>query len=876
MADIIVPPTIEKIKVATDFIRESSLFVEARYAWIRPLVEKVLSDTFVRADIKATIDSLFPAAELPKQTTTCPTAEQPPIPDQKNEALSLSRIKSIDLITNFGLLSRDKPIQLNEKDNLNIFYGQNGSGKSSLYLALCKTLGRTNKKVIPNIYTEEESAVCSIKYADGGGEERELEWKQGQENPIMPAMIFDSAVCTYLVRDDQENHFKLAHLKIQYFEFLQQRYAELDEALKERLKAGEEKLGSLEEILKVKVPHLFNPPISFAQDSIEEASFTDEESAKLIGLKKDIGTASQGAGGAILKNVQNAILKIEEVLKAFAFLDKTDPKKAVWKSRYVSDYFENINLAVETYNANKRALTAEGDISKHISASWINDELWLEFINKSFLFLDSLTAEERNKYEDETCLYCQQLLSSENAKSLMVAYKKIQDARKKTTEAEKRIIQARIAEIQSSIDLLDKIESINAVIEPELNEIRGKAEKILIEKKQIIDCLKSYKECLAKQTAISASTVFLEATETLLRYYSVLYNDFLKKAKDIASLVENSESRVASLMEAVAVLEKTKSLHDNKTNLLLYLQIQSSIVEIESKIKDVAAAKKTTSSLATKFSNDSQLKEFGAKLKQEYEDLGFTPSDKWKLSSKTSGETNKRVYNLGNWRLAEIFSEGEQKIHALADFFAQAEIDKFKGVYIFDDPVNSLDEIYIDAVASRIRKLTESGNQVIVFTHNLIFLNCLIKQGKSRINELFRYKTLITILENVKPDDPDSTRAAKLKKMKDELKEFDEAAKKGIKPSEIALGRVYDLMSGYIEDYVEKEILKGVVGRYRPNLRMEPLAELKKIDPDKIDKASTIYSRTSRYGTRHSKVEGAPKPTIEQLQKDFEQLETLK
>ena len=50
----------------------------------------------------------------------------------------------------------------------------------------------------------------------------------------------------------------------------------------------------------------------------------------------------------------------------------------------------------------------------------------------------------------------------------------------------------------------------------------------------------------------------------------------------------------------------------------------------------------------------------------------------------------------------QVFSVKEKKIHALADFFAQAELRQFKGVYIFDDPVNSLDQEKMEYVTQRI------------------------------------------------------------------------------------------------------------------------------------------------------------------------------
>ena len=139
---------------------------------------------------------------------------------------------------------------------------------------------------------------------------------------------------------------------------------------------------------------------------------------------------------------------------------------------------------------------------------------------------------------------------------------------------------------------------------------------------------------------------------------------------------------------------------------------------------------------------------------------------------------------------------------------------------------------------------------------------------------LSRYKAAVFIEDNIKLDDPSTMIKAKLKIIKERLLDFDQKAQKGVSVLDVELGQTYDLMSGCIEDYVEKEILKGIIGRYRPNIRMESISDLKSIDQQKIDNAANIYGKTSRYGTRHSQPEGAPRPSLEQLQKDFQQLET--
>ena len=74
---------------------------------------------------------------------------------------------------------------------------------------------------------------------------------------------------------------------------------------------------------------------------------------------------------------------------------------------------------------------------------------------------------------------------------------------------------------------------------------------------------------------------------------------------------------------------------------------------------------------------------------------------------------------------AAILSEGEQKVIALADFISEMQLSEVNRGIIFDDPVNSLDEGRKKDIASRLIRESVS-KQVIVFTHDLIFVSNLI------------------------------------------------------------------------------------------------------------------------------------------------------
>jgi hypothetical protein len=71
---------------------------------------------------------------------------------------------------------------------------------------------------------------------------------------------------------------------------------------------------------------------------------------------------------------------------------------------------------------------------------------------------------------------------------------------------------------------------------------------------------------------------------------------------------------------------------------------------------------------------------------------------------------------------SSVLSEGEQRAVALAAFLSELKMYSGKDSIIIDDPVSSLDHIRRSKVAARL--IAEAkGRQVIVFTHDLVFLS---------------------------------------------------------------------------------------------------------------------------------------------------------
>ncbi len=103
-------------------------------------------------------------------------------------------------------------------------------------------------------------------------------------------------------------------------------------------------------------------------------------------------------------------------------------------------------------------------------------------------------------------------------------------------------------------------------------------------------------------------------------------------------------------------------------------------------------------------------------------------------------------HHIAGQRIEAVLSEGEQRIHALALFFAELETCE-QQVIVFDDPISSFDYNYIGNYCNRLRDLIQAhpNRQIIVLTHNWeFFVQIQTTLNRARLNN----HMAVHVLEN--------------------------------------------------------------------------------------------------------------------------------
>lgn len=233
-----------------------------------------------------------------------------------------------------------------------------------------------------------------------------------------------------------------------------------------------------------------------------------------------------------------------------------------------------------------------------------------------------------------------------------------------------------------------------------------------------------------------------------------------------------------------------------------------------------------------------------------------------------------------NHRLGEVLSEGEQKVIALADFLAEVSMRPSSAPIILDDPITSLDARRADEVAERIVNLS-ADHQAIVFTHHLYFATKLLDafDQSSRRSQCSFYEVLAEdnkvglVLRGSHPR-MDTVRAF-TGRINEALQ--DARAASGTARSDL-IATAYGHMRGWIEAFIEDELLQGSVKRHRANISIDALSRVNGTAVDEsVRIIQPIFDRACdrMWPHAHTADQLQARPTIDEVDEDWRTLKAV-
>ena len=348
--------------------------------------------------------------------------------------------------------------------------------------------------------------------------------------------------------------------------------------------------------------------------------------------------------------------------------------------------------------------------------------------------------------------------------------------------------------------------------------------------------------------------------------------DLETKQKDLEIALE--DERRSILQKQLFDLQYHKWLFDNKTH------IENEIDKLKERQKLVDTKPFLTTNRITSEANhlanvvitDAYIERFANELNklapQIKVKLEKAPSQKGSTPYKVMVDTESSI----KCKPEDILSEGEQRIVALAAFFADATGRETETPIIIDDPISSLDINYERTATNRIVELA-LDRQIIVFTHRISMLtgiketchsfgvqykenyirSTLNGKGVSDFTDVYR-GSIKAHLKGIK------TRIVEIKKMDPDSADYTDAIGKQCREFRIC-----------VERSVEDILLQGMVRRFERNIITK--GKVTKLPRMTMDDCKIVDSMMSKYSfTEHSQPIDSPpvQISIEELSCDID------
>lgn len=769
---------------------------------------------------------------------------------------------SLSNIEGVNALAENQSIELTE--NLTIIYGSNGAGKSG-YVRLLKNVfySKDREPIEPNIhldnghkpikaefqFTTDEGAL-PLKYPDDVG--------NGVFNQFA---VFDGEIGRRHLKNRNDFKFRPAGLRL--FNEFNTALENLNNRLFTEIRTknianpfADEDIFQGESEIKTFLSSLSHN--SNLEDLKKHLPFTEEEKTKKAEIEKkyDDLKISLSQKDKALKELRNIKIQLAARKKNLETIN-------LW---FTPNQLSTVKNSIADCKSKEDTAQKEGvEKFKTDKVKNIGFPEWKQFIEAAEKYA---TTQKENGVEypeiGDSCLLCQQPINEDAPKILIASYWAYI---KSVAEQEAKTAKENLDKIKKGYEGLNLNQfSDTDTLKVWLNE---KYETDLTQLKQGLEKQKTLAEKIVanitardskEETEFQLDLTGLEKIETEID-------------KDIKAFEEDEQNIVlAELLKQKTYLAHKEKLALRFTDIenlhknLIWVNKANQFNKKGYKTQSTNAEKR----LSKQYFNADYIKSFNEECEKLEGNFGI------EIDAKSEDAQSNRQLFLKGKDPSSILSEGEQKVIALADFFAETNITSINKGVVFDDPVTSLDEERKKVIAKRICELSQS-KQVLVFTHDLVFVSALINYCTD-----FQIPYRCHSIDNIEEPGkiyPDNTPSHEAKyKTSAEARRYIKLAKDTepeIREAFIKSGFAA-LRSSY-EAFVIFELFCGAVKRFDDRVSIDSLKGLH-VDDSLVKEIMDNFKLCCRYmeGHIHSDKYLAAKPQLKHLQEEADRFDTMR
>ena len=778
-------------------------------AWVRYIVGEVLSSKqYVDSPV---LDKAYDYLLLEKELKD---GSRPWVPllrvsGEREEAVQTLQLIRLGDIDGVNALTPGQEIVFHPR--LTLLFGENAAGKSG-YVRVLKRLAavRSPERVLPNLLAggDDKPQGASVTY-NLDGDERTHQWKgEAGVPPFTRLTVFDAKAVsvhldedlTYVYTPQDLALFRIIHDAIDY---LRQR---LDERIKALLPRRNPFASFFTRGTSVYSKIETLGPQTDLQELQRLAALSEQEVAQLPYLQSKVDALKSQSNELRLRST---ITDLDVVKRVGAIRDTVE--EFDWRE------YNKCVMTVDTARTRHESATVTAFRGRAIPG--VLSEEWCNFIEAGETYIRSFPVGDYPT-RGAACTYCHQPLHAA-AVSLIQKYRDFTN-----NQLKQEVTTAQVALEALASPIVDlAIREVDDAIGSRLATIVGEVPEEFTLGQEFLQAVAQIRVQL--QNGEPVATVTSEPLDALSETLGPLLRERRTAAEElVATLTDEASDRERLLSECSEQLR----------NLEAGIQLRRMITEVEQYVNEAkwaASAERVRGTFAgltrsltvvSKVASEDLVNQDFARLFQGECSALRAPEVRLDFPGRAA-QPKRRKSLVPRHALSDILSEGEQKVIALADFLAEAEMPQTNAPVVFDDPVNSLDYKRLQYVVNRIVELSIE-RQVVVFTHNIWFTAELLNRFENNPDDCKYYE--------VSHEDQTPGKIEELRHPKwDTPKKIAKAINARIRMAEEQAGVVRDdvvrgawsQIRSWCETFIEQEVLAGVTARYRPHVRMNNATE---------------------------------------------------
>lgn len=728
-----------------------------------------------------------------------------PVDPGAGESISLCGIASVSGVNQ---LATGQTLNF-EEAGLTIVYGQNGTGKSG-YTRILKKACRSRHagEIMSDVYSSSpmQTAKADLKITRTGGAAETVAWEDdGRSAETLSAItVFDRDAASIHVQKKNEVWFRPFGLDIP------DDLAGVCQEIKARLTTEKD-------TLELKRNAVFVNPIWSSRSALGKAlsslrhdtdiaaitpraPFSDADEARLTKLQGDLAQ-DPAVAAKVQREYATQLDQLESYLKRIEQALNDEAIKTLHAKKKSAD------------DMRAAANTAAHEAFSGLALEGVGETVWRTLWESARSY--SRVAQEDGAAfppsQGDICVLCHQEIDEATAERMLGFEDFI-----------KRDIETKAAEAEQAFR---EIEQKFRAVAIHVNKVsaayrRLKAGNFTLAR-QVLRFI-ALARCVQVQTLAQLSGGDVANPLALPQSVSVAVNTEAAQTRAYAASLDDASGGEAR----EAVLDEQADLQDRKQSREL-LDIAKTEIARLADVKRVEECLRDTATTAiTRLGNEIADNLITPRMRDRFQqEIIALAGNRVRVEVVRSGgkfgspQYEVKLYANPKAKVHDVLSEGEQTCVALASYLTELANASHTSALVFDDPVSSLDHRWRSKVAKRLAK-EASVRQVIVFTHDMIFVNDLAQLASERntpttLAHLSRGQDVVGIVNKDLP-----WTASNIRDRIDKLEKEARAAKRLFEANDdqgykTAVSSLYSRLRATWERALEDIVFANVVMRHR-------------------------------------------------------------